>query len=221
MQSAREEVRDLERVRYVTENYEDLQGMKRVPIGLMVLIAYVFMVSAEFEITTKLVADIVLTLALLVAGALLVGHFWIRRYYENRYGRVRVVPRIFRRRRVYSGLAVLAMMFATFYLAGWVYEMQNVEPYPFFLILFGMMEVFDRWPELRFRPHHFFLGASMTLAGLLLLILVVQGNPYTESLFLHALVGFFVLQLTVGGILDHLLLVRTMKRLPEEANAVR
>ena len=221
MQSSRAEVRDLERVRYVTENYEDLQGLTRVPAGLMVLFVYVFVVVTNFEITTKLVADVVLTLALLVGVLLIVGFFGIRRYYRNRYGRVRVVPRVFRRRRAYGGLVTLVAMLVTSYLALWVYEIQNFELYPFLFIGLGAMEVADRWPELRFRPHYFVLGSLMVLFGLILLVLMFQGNQYSETLFLHLLMSIFVLQLVVGGILDHLLLVRTMKRLPEDtSNAV-
>ncbi len=221
MQSAREEIRDLERVRYVTENYEDLQGLKRVPIGLMILVAYGFVVSTGFEITTKLGADIVVTLAVLVGVMLIIGHFGIRRYYEKRYGRVRIAPRVFRRRRAYGGLVTFIILIVTGYLALWVYEMQNFEPYPFFFIGLGAMEVFDRWPELRFRPHQFVLGSLMVLFGLILLVLMLQRKQYSEILFLHLLTSLFVLQLVVGGILDHALLVRTMKRLPEDSNAVR
>ena len=221
MQSVREEIRDLERVRYVTENYEDLQGLKWAPAGLLVLIVYVSVIFTSFEITTKFVADIVVTLAVLVGVALLVSFFGIRRYYENRYGRVRVVPRIFRRRRAYGGLVVLVVMLVTFYLAAFVYEIRSIEPYPFFLILFGAVEMLERWPEIRFRAHHFFTGVLMTVAGLVLLIFTLQGNPYSEILFVHVLVGLFVLQLTVGGALDHLLLVRTMKHLPGDSSAVR
>lgn len=222
MQSAREEIRELERVRYVTENYQDLQGLRRVPAGLMVLIVYAFVVATSFEITTKFVADIVVTIAVLVIVMLVLGFFGIRKYYEKRYGAVRMIPKIFRRRRAYGGLAAIAVMLVVGYLALFMYEIQNFEPYPFLFIGLGTMEVADRWPELRFRPHYFVLGSLMVLFGLILLILMLQGSQYSEMLFLHLLTGFFVLQLVAGGILDHLLLVRTMKRLPEEGpNAIR
>ena len=156
-----------------------------------------------------------LTLALLVGAVLIVGFFWIRRYYRNRYGRVRVVPRVFRRRRAYGGLVALAVMLVVGYLALFMYEIQNFEPYPFFFIGLGAMEVADRWPELRFRSHYFVLGSLMMFFGLVLLVLMLQGSRYSEALFLHLITSLFVLQLVVGGILDHLLLVRTMKSLPE------
>ncbi|MGF1473545.1 MAG: hypothetical protein ACFB50_17630 [Rubrobacteraceae bacterium] len=219
MQSAREEIRDLERVRYVTENYEDLQGLRRVPIGLLALGIYTFVVFTGFEIRTKFVADIVVTLAVFAGVVLLIAYFGIRRYYENRYGRVRVVPRVFRRGRTH-GFVVFIIIIATAYSILWMREMQAIEPYPFSLIGLGTMEVFERWPEKRFRPHRFVLGTVLTLSGFILLILALQGNPYSEILFLHLLAAYLVLDLVVGGILDHLLLVRTMKRLPEDSNAV-
>lgn len=218
MQSVREEVRDLERVRYVTENYQDLHGLTRVPIGLMILGIYIFVAFTGFEINTKFVADIVVVLALLAGVILIVGYFRIRKYYENRYGRVRIVPRIFRRERGH-GFVVFVIIFATSYSILWAYEMQDIHPYPFFFIGMGIMEVFERWPEKRFRPHRFVLGVLVTLAGFILLALTLQGSQYSEALVFHLLAIYVVLELVFGGLFDHLLLVRTMKTLPEESGA--
>lgn len=216
MQSAREEIRDLERVRYVAENYEYLQGLTRIPVGLMSLVVYLLVVFTGFEITTKFVADIVLTLALLVGVVLIVGFFGIRRYYENRYGRVRVIPRIFRRRRIYGGLVAFIIFLILFGL-GFLTSAANVwEPYPLFLVFMDVTEVIDRWPERVIRPHYFIIGVLMAIAGSILWTMEVSQVGYPEDIFLHLLAAVLILYLVVGGIVDHLLLVRTMKSLPEE-----
>lgn len=216
MRSTREDVRDLERVRYVTENYEDLQGLARVPVGLLVLAVWGFFLISNFEISSKFVADVVITLSLLIGGVMILLFFRIKGYYRRRYGRVRVIPNVFKKRRVYSGVIALVVSLLASYLALWMGVMENLDPFPFILLGLGIMEVIDRWPERRFRPHHFVVGVLMALSGLILWLLVLSDRQYPDALVLHLLTALFVLSLVVGGILDHLLLVRTMKSLPEE-----
>ena len=203
-------------MRYVTENYGDLQGLTRVPVGLIALVVYLFVVFTGFEVNTKFVADIVLTLALLVGVTLVIGFFRIRRYYENKYGRVKVIPRVFTRRRIYSGLVAFAVVFIAFGLGLWVADSDVPEPYPLFFLLLGLTEVIDRWPEKSIRLHHFAFVALMATAGLVLWTMEVFGAGYPEAFLLHSFVAVFVLYLIVGGILDHLLLTSTMKSLPGE-----
>ena len=214
MQSVKQEVRDLERVRYVTENYEDLQGLTRIPVGLIALVVHLFVVFTGFEVNTKFVADIVLTLALLVGVMLVIGFFRIRRYYENKYGRVKVIPCVFTRERIHSGLVAFAVVFIAFGLGLWVADSDVPEPYPLFFLFLGLTKVIDRWPEKSIRPHHFAFVALMALAGLTLWTMEVLGASYPEVFLLHLFVAVLVLYLFVGGILDHLLLTRTMKSLP-------
>lgn len=222
MQSAREEIRDLERVRYVTENYENLQGLTRVPIGLALLIVWAFFLISGFEISSQPVADIFITLSLLAGGVLILLFFRIRKYYTRRYGRVRVFPRLFSRRRAVGGVVALTILFAGVFFMLWLGVSVELGSLPLILFGLGLMEMIDRWPERWLRPHYFVAGALAALAGLGLLFLVLSSIRYPDVLILHLISVFISIVLVIGGVLDHILLVRTMKRLPEDtSNAVR
>lgn len=214
MQSAREEIRDLERVRYVTENYDNLQGLTRVPIGLALLIVWAFFLISGFEISSQPVADIFITLSLLAGGVLILLFFRIRKYYTRRYGRVRVFPRLFSRRRAVGGVVALTILFAGAFFVLWLGASVELVSLPLILLGLGAMEMIDRWPERRLRPHYFVAGALAALAGLVVLFLVLSGIRYPDVLLLHLMSAFIGLVLVIGGVLDHLLLVRTMKSLP-------
>ncbi|CAN5911525.1 hypothetical protein BH23ACT11_BH23ACT11_17120 [soil metagenome] len=214
MQSAREEIRDLERVRYVTENYENLQGLTRVPIGLALLMVWAFFLTTGFEISSQPVANIFITVGLLTGGLLILLFFRIRKYYTRRYGQVRVIPRVFRRRRAAGGAVALTILVAGYFLTLWMGPLEQLEPLLLVLLGLGVMEMIDRWPERRLRPHYLVVGALVALSGLAMLFLVLSGMQYPDLLVLHLMTAFIGLILVIGGILDHLLLVRTMKSLP-------
>lgn len=218
MRSAREEVRDLERVRFVTENYEELQGLTRVAVGLVILAACAFFVFTRFEVTSKFVADIVVTLSVVIGGVMVFVYYRIKRYYRLRYGQVQTFPRLFRLRRLYVGGVVMVVLVLAYFLTAWLADVEVPETAAFFLMFFGALEAVDRWPERRFRPHHIVLNASMAVAGLVLWVVEVVWGYSSFALQGGLLGSYFVLLMVVGGFMDHLLLVRTMKTLPEEGD---
>lgn len=93
MQSVREEIRDLERLRYITENYEQLQGLRNVPLGIILLasgvLTYPFASRPTFS---PIMSDafFYLSFGLLIGVTLL--YFIIGDYYERRFGWVQTFP---------------------------------------------------------------------------------------------------------------------------------
>lgn len=102
--SAESTVRDLERVRYVTKHYEQLQGLRYVPIGLVMLAVYAFPISMSegsflftFLQALPKVAQTVLPSAFLYLGFLILAvavvlSLLIGEHYRKRFGNVERSP---------------------------------------------------------------------------------------------------------------------------------
>ncbi len=87
---------DLKRIRYVTANYERLQGLRNsVPFGLMLLGMAGFMIS---PVGILFLDDLVfLLLLILFCGAgYLIDHLIRRCYYERKFGWARRAPMTWR-----------------------------------------------------------------------------------------------------------------------------
>ena len=205
------DLEDLERVRYVAANYGHLQGLRKAPVGLFVWLlaaAGALVLAWEPEGDAAVVpAAYVYAVGLLVVALFVVAlmlHGRIRVYYERRYGSVRPRPRVPTRRKVLYAAIVLAVLNSA----------------PLFISLLGVAMLFAYWPERRFQAHYVGLGALLAgyglvyLVGLAVALTLVPGlrdvffglHYFGRLITLGALGLYFV----VGGVLDHLLLVRTM-----------
>lgn len=209
-------MRDLERIRYVAANYGRLQGLRKVPLGLVILsLVALLLVALAWPVEEDLIVPVgyaVLVLAAILAvflGAFLL-YFRISGYYERRYGLVRQrFSRVPLRRK-----ALYWMMFVAVALGG-----------SLALLLLGAAMLAAYWPERRFRAHYVVMAALIVGIGLAHMVCVVV--YLTNGAWLWP-VGEFAglarnyawtalgLYFLVGGVLDHQLLVRSMKDLPEE-----
>lgn len=217
MRSAREEVQDLERVRYVTANYERLQGLKVAPLGLM-LLALAPLTLLRFDalgiaperqeafLAVLLFFGGMVGIMVATGVGLVVGH-----RYERLYGKARRRPL---RRRTIVLVVVGIVAFEIGYLA---YVTLQPPVYPLYLLL-GLAGIVFWWPERRFRAHYLLVAAAFVVAGLLSALGVLPGSYVAQFGLLLALAGFSCLLVSV---LDHRLLVKTMKPLPEDADAIR
>jgi hypothetical protein len=199
---------DLERVRYVTENYERLQGLRLVPFGVSMLLVPVLYFLPPLGPPWE--GAVTLALTLLGIGALLLS-LVIRNWYEDRFGIVQRAP-LGGRRSVTLAVAAAAYV-ASFVVVG---QLVTHAPVNLPLLLFGVVITAVSWPKRRFVAHHLVMGVLMVALSLLPLAGVLEttatGGPYN----LPVLVGSLGLFCTVTGVLDHRLLVSIMKRLPEE-----
>jgi membrane associated rhomboid family serine protease len=205
-------VRDLERVRYVTENYERLQGLKVVPGGV-VLLLFAGLTFLRFDLpgmTAREEGALFGVLFLLggISGILVatVVGWVIGQRYERRYGKVRRSPP--GRRTVF----LLALGTVAFWMA---YILDTALRPPVYLpwLVIGAAGLVFWWPERRFRAHYLVAAAAFVVVGLLPLVGVLPRGFASEPGLLLALGGVCAVAV---GVLDHLLLVGTMRRLPEE-----
>lgn len=212
MQSAREKIRDLERIRYVTQNYERLQGLKVLPVGVfMLMISALTLFRLDLPGMTPEEEGTLFGVLLFFGGlfgllvAVLIG--WvIGGRYERRYGKARRL-RLSRR-----ALVLIFVGTVAFYVADTVDAALPIPFYPSYLIL-GAAGVVFWWPERRFRSHYLAAAAVFVIVGLLPLLGVLPENYAEVPGLIFLLLGLSTIAV---GLLDHLLLVRTMKQLPEE-----
>ena len=212
------QARDLERVRYVAANYEHLQGLRKVPLGFLLLLTVcaalltVYWTSINGRVPESYVSGGFALIFALVVVSIVLPHFISVRY-ERRFGTVQRYRPVPRKRKILYATMVLALL-----LGGSL---------P--LLVMGITMLVAYWPDRRWQRHYIALGASAVGVYLVHTASVIvwfatdawiwptgetiSGVPRTFAMTVVAcyLVG--------GGVLDHLLLVRTMKGAPEEGDA--
>jgi hypothetical protein len=209
---------DFDRVRFLTENYTQLQGLKWIPIGLYFLFygAFSLLFFDEPFFNEPFYGTIQASLAVLLTVSVVAGVLWLHRvagrYYERRYGHVRHRPWYEDRQplSVVLGICVLLVLF----LVNWIVH----PPVDLALLAFGTAMFVSCWPDRRFRLHYLIMTALFVGASFLPLLGVWSTNLMQEPSTGNVFTLFFGLYYVVGGIFDHLLLVRTMKSIPEEGD---
>lgn len=216
MQSVREEVWELERVRYVTENYPRLQGLRKVTLGLLMLLLvgmFVFFLvrppESDAVLSTLSIQTFLAVIAAVFAGAFGL-YFWIKDYYDARYGSVISFESVPTRRKVLYVAMVLAVLNSS---VG-------------FILFMGIAMYVAYWRDRHFQMHYVALALTSIAWSLLFVMGMAAsfagGSEFMDialwvyewgRLFTLTIVGLYFVG---GGVLDHLLLVRTMKFVPEE-----
>ena len=207
MQSVREEVRDLERVRYVTENYEQLQGLRNIPLGLILLALGAFMLSsARLPPFSPVASDVFFygSFALLIVAISL--YFVIGNYYERRFGWVHTFS--MNRKQVVAAITGITVLLVI----GSV-NLVFQPPIHMIWLVWGISLTAVYWRERRFRIHYVAIGVLVSVLSFTPLLSISRTELSYDA---GGLMLFFGILLVVGGFFDHLLLVRTMKTLPEE-----
>ena len=203
-------VQDLERVRYVTQNYESLQGLKFVPWAMWLVLTGVA-AAFWFEPPSGFFDVAWLRDLVLGAGAVLcwVLYFRAAGYYDRRFGKV-----IQRRRRKNSGrdFALFIGVVVLMLLASPLIERLGETATSVYAgcVLAGF--ILYLWWERRHRliVHWPILAALTVVVGFLPAVATLPGHGIS---LLSLPVG---LLLVAGLLLDHLVLVRTLKAVPEE-----
>ena len=211
---------NVQRVRYVSENYEGPQGLRRVPYHLAILVVVLLgaWLGMDGESSDLRLAQNGLFFVVTFAVFLLVPGFYSRigRFYERRYGRVRSRQRaglpvgwvLFFAGGIIVALAVWREVFSGFGGGPALYGIG---------LSVGVVVVtavwFSRWWDggrSRYAAH--WLVLAVLVAPATLASVAGFGTASPAWPFLAIYLGGD----TVGGVLDHLLLVRTLKAVPEE-----
>jgi peptidoglycan/LPS O-acetylase OafA/YrhL len=208
-------MQDLKRIRYVTENYRNLQGLTEVPLGLFYLMLGGLMMAKPTWFPED--GGLFPLLFFLGTGISIYLSEVIENYYEHRFGHVEPVPASTRRQWLKELLWLLMFIIATAIQDNWN---PPVNVFQLMIAALMLVSIFRaEWRNRarktrRFRTHH--IGAALLFA---LLLAAVSLLPLLGIKSWH----FWPLLLIAGGLMilglalvDHLLLVRMLKPVPEE-----
>lgn len=184
------------RVRYITRNFDALQGLKMVPFGLYFLAMGAGWLGKQGDLSLSLPAFV---LTLLV--------YWLTgRYYTRNFGRVNSE----RSNLVNNFLLPLAVILILWVAAAIDYSMRL--PVSVFGLTLAIILFFWWWlQEQRTRIHYAIMASLIVLISLAPLAGIGEGWLIIQppGTVFHLLVGaIFVL----GGILDHLILVKSFNQ---------
>ncbi|HUP28460.1 MAG TPA: hypothetical protein VM409_08500, partial [Chloroflexia bacterium] len=198
---------DLERVRYVTTNYNYLQGLKMVPIGL------VFLALAAFQ-GGWLPAPNVGSAALNITGiGLAFVLAWAANlYYSRTFGRVLPAPIIPRNPNWAAIIGVwtagLALLLGTILLDALFHL-----PVILFGLVMSALIVAYYWPRRSFAAHYLAIAGIIAAISVFPAFGVNRDNPaFSSYIFSSLSLGLIFV---VGGLFDHILLANTLKPVPE------
>ena len=198
---------DLERVRYVTTNFNYLQGLAMMPVGAIFLI-FAAMEAGWLPMPTW-GSEVLNLVGLGVALALA----WIAHQYYNRtFGRVVSESCVPRNPNWAAIIGVWTLIFGL--LVGALLLDSWLKP-P--VILFGLtmaaLTFAYYWPRRSFAAHYLAIAGVIALISLFPIVGASAENPA----FRPSILSFIILGLIfiVGGLFDHILLARTLKPVPE------
>jgi hypothetical protein len=194
---------DLDRIRYVTTHYRDLQGLRLLPYGAALL---VWALGLGVWPSVPWVSPLALWLAL--------GLFWlISRYYTRTFGRVQPVQAISR-----AGLAVLALLLVAMLALPLAARAHVHMPLGLLLgggsLLCAAAGVSGLWRAggLRLRAHWIILALLLAATSVLVMLPLFRHR----NTLLAVSLGAWGLAAIIGGVLDHRLLRRTLPPAQEE-----
>ena len=191
---------DLQRIRYVTENFAFLQGLRSLPLGLLFLLFAAGMAGWNLFVPAQVgFLEGVIILACFGAS------WWIGTLYKRRFGRVER-----KRSRAWDYVIVIAATVIAVEID--LYASLPVDLLSLTLSGFFIWMYVD-WKE---RIHYLVIGT--VLVGVCLAPLLpsagFDGRLWGEGG--AAFIAAMCLGLIIGGLLDHRLLVRTLPPAPEE-----
>ena len=192
----------LHEIRQVTRHFEDFQGLKALPFGLL-LLGYTAGAAGWWTVLQPMRASAVDVLIWVMVGA---GYVALARYYRHRFGRVRASDGV--RLGGVLGFCVFLLLLSGLGTLQLRYE------WPLHtggLVFAGLFLWAYRQAPLR--RHHLVLAL---LIGALTCLPLLGVPMHTTRTAVWMTMG---LALIIGGILDHWLLVRTLGPLPPEEDA--
>lgn len=197
--------RDLAQIRYVTENYQQLQGLRWVPLGVALLLATPLYAGWEFTQSGVLLALWVLPVAVGLGLWWLVG-----RYYTRTFGHVQPIARPKRTWR--EETVVWALLLAAIVVPRGTGSDRLRLLLITLVVLAFIVFYLRRTGNLRLRPHWIVLPTVLAAVNLALLTPLPFLRP--DHWPFHTLFAIWVASIgvgmIVGGLLDHLLLLHTI-----------
>jgi hypothetical protein len=208
----------LQRMRAITTQYTDLQGLARIPTSLFVI---VFMALGPWMDTHGLGCLHVLLLAGLFMAWLWGLDDHIRAYYHRAFGRIvpqdeperhgkaTLLGRVGRAGALIVGIVIVGHLI----LPEWL-------PLPIYVGLLGCSAglIVKGWRSNGLQNHYVILGLGGAIVSVLPLLGIISMDDYYQTTNLAGLLVRAVpgLLLVLGDLCDHLVLMRLMKPIAEE-----
>lgn len=199
-------MQDVRRVQYVTQHYNQLQGLKYVPLGVYFILLGLDEPGRFPWLEESFIGRTWTVWGLVVVGVL----YWlIKQYYDERYGRVNRSPAD-QRREEREGWVLVGL-----FLAAFLADVFLGLPVSLSAFVFGGNYLYLALVRAqRFRRHYAVFGLLFAALGLLPLFLDIRPYDIVLGGNLFTLAGGVLI--TGIGLLDHLLLVRTFQPVVEE-----
>jgi hypothetical protein len=213
-------VQDLERIRYVTRNYERLQGLKLLPIWMALLASTLFQEALRLIFPQGMdnpyrtfAATFAYAFFLLLFIAAILLYIWFEDYYARKFGRVGRGPSA--RRDRFKVLAFVVLVIVVVVVSFFAARADAFGRSPLLVgwLALGAGWIIAGWPHRRFQMHYIVVGLLLLGLSFSLLLGFLRIDTTQESNLFTAVLSASCI---VNSICDHLLLVRTMKHLPEE-----
>ncbi len=198
-------INELSKIRFMAANYSRLQGLREVPVGLLVASVSIWAIYNHGPN-----ADLTLLITLTLVAALL---YWlVDRYYIRVFGRIRQTAKM----RIWETTAsVLFSLLAL--LAFWLDTAIDL-PFSVLGLVFALALFEDFWRATSFiRERSFALYPENLLAAIILLVLSLlplTGLSWWEIIGIQSqVIGMLVVigvLITVAGIWGHVRIIRTL-----------
>lgn len=205
---------DLKRVQYIAANYYYLQGLKIVPLGI-IFVVWAAMRGGLIQ-SNEWIYEFLSVWGFAIGFGL---YGFIQLFYDRVYGRAgfeMCLPEPGKRLASFARMtAIVVALIGAAMLDQWLQPPVLL----FGLTIAGLMLVYY-WPRRDFAMHYMIMALLIAAASLLPLISMLTGDGSLKpAVASFAMVGLVFI---VGGILDHLLLVRTMRPVSEarDGNAI-
>lgn len=194
---------EMQRVRVVTANYNYLQGLRLVPFGVWLLLNAI--IDAGWYLPAWIPDWLIVGTYILGPFVALVLYWLIGRYYNHIFGYVQPMQSASTSKLAWKWNVVIIVS-ATVWLVSFL-QRPSLSISVTGLLLAGMCLI-NWWQMKSFSTHYFFVAVALGAASGLALLSLWNDVPIaSKSLLLVLLALYFILR----GIIDHLLLVRTLK----------
>lgn len=191
---------NLQRIRYVTSHYQEIQGLRIVPLGAWLILLAIAEANRSVLPPAPQVAMVIMVFYLLAGFFVLLFYRIIGAFYERRFGSVN--PLLQSKSRAFSG----CLRGGGFLFVLYVGLTASNPQLPYVVTLLLMLFLISvAWRSGWYRKDY------VVLVAFLVSIYSIPGSVTTMLLN-----GCTVI---LGGLLDHFLLVRTLKHTPEEGHA--
>jgi hypothetical protein len=195
----------IERIRFVTHAVGSWLGLRTVPIGIL----YLYLAIQQLDLRGfPQQGDLTLFCPLFLL--VILGFIGIELYYRRTIGQVKLWPRS-------ASAIITAVVVMIIGMAGWVIDTGYILPVSLFALFMAICNLIFGWTEKR--SFQVTIGVLLAIAGFLPIILNIPQKDLIFGTGGFVIMFLVFLMFTMGGILDHLTIVRALRSSSLNADA--